>query len=142
MPHNILFGQPVGTRFYDRTLDRVYEIVEVPADGYTYLHSNRRGRAVDSPDQTPYVLGSWWEDEVEITSWPSEPSLYEKVEALEPGAIFRVGAGDPWIRTRKGVQSLYGVRDGLAYTNHTIPEGWKTYEIRTISVLWDPTGVN
>lgn len=63
-----LHGKPVGTRFLDTSLNAVYEIVEVPFDQYTELHGSLRGRAVDRLDTTAYVLGSWFDEEVEILS--------------------------------------------------------------------------
>jgi hypothetical protein len=68
-----------------------------------------------------------------------EPNLYEKVEALRLSTIFRVGAGDPFVRTRSGVATIMGVASELpSLGGSPTPKGWATHEVQDITIIWEP----
>jgi hypothetical protein len=70
---------------------------------------------------------------------PQEPDLYEKVKALRLSTIFRVGAGDPFVRTRSGVATIMGVASELpSLGGSPIPKHWATHEVQDITIIWEP----
>lgn len=119
-----LLSLPEGTKFTDSDGEE-YEVVI--RDGLKRFRSTESGysfpeRAWDSSDDI----------EVEDTR-----SLYEKVADMKPGTIFRVGDGDPWIRTIDGVEDIHSVKASHVFQGE-IPEGWKTYHTTAVTILWEP----
>lgn len=52
-------------------------------------------------------------------------NLYAEVEALEPGTIWNIQGGAPWMRTEFGVIDLCA---GGSHREKPIPTIWKSYE--------------
>jgi hypothetical protein len=138
MPNNKLFSQPLGTKFLDNTSGVIYEIIEVNDDRVEAC-GTKRARAVDSGDRGAYVLGSWYESEVEIVVEGDNRDLYEKVEALPVGAVFQVERGTPWLRTETGVHDLLiAAHYPTSPINkpNEIPESWRG-ERYDVTVLFE-----
>lgn len=70
----------------------------------------------------------------ELTLLP-EPSLYEKVESLPAGTVFRAGGGVPFLRTPLGVRDLLPQTQSLPDT--IIPLGWHNMQYK-VNVLYTP----
>lgn len=67
----------------------------------------------------------------------NESNLYDAVEALTPGTIFRVSSTAPWMKTTDGLLSLLSA-GAVSFGEFPMPRWWKDVRGEEIYVIYDP----